>query len=93
MVLAGLIASKAITGMSLASQTFLFLGAGEAGAGIADLIAFAIEEEVRSDQQDPKRRGRPNRPTGFHACVKFAPPCDVGIVLATRREGGGVRDV
>ena len=45
-VLAGLIASKAITGKALKDHTFLFLGAGEAGAGIADLIAFAIEEET-----------------------------------------------
>jgi malate dehydrogenase (oxaloacetate-decarboxylating)(NADP+) len=46
-VLAGLIASHRLTGKKgLADHRFLFLGAGEAGTGIADLIAAAIVEET-----------------------------------------------
>ncbi len=43
--LAGLLASLRLTGGSLADHKFLFLGAGEAGTGIADLIVSAIEED------------------------------------------------
>ncbi|GMH65063.1 hypothetical protein TrLO_g5200 [Triparma laevis f. longispina] len=45
-VLAGIIASKGITGMDLKDHRFLFLGAGEAGVGIANLIAYAISDET-----------------------------------------------
>lgn len=40
--LAGLYASTALTGKKLSEHTFLFAGAGEAGTGIAELIAYAI---------------------------------------------------
>lgn len=43
--LAGLLASKELTGMELSAHTFLFAGAGEAGTGIAELIALAISTE------------------------------------------------
>ena len=42
---AGLIASMRITGGSLAEQKILFLGAGEAGIGTADVFVAALAEE------------------------------------------------
>lgn len=41
--LAGIFGSTAITGTVVNDHRFLFLGAGEAGAGIAELIAYAIQ--------------------------------------------------
>lgn len=40
--LAGILGSTALTGTAVEDHRFLFLGAGEAGAGIAELIAYAI---------------------------------------------------
>jgi len=42
---AGVIAAMRITGASLADQKILFLGAGEAGIGIADVFVAALREE------------------------------------------------
>lgn len=41
-MLGGLIASLPIIGGTLADHTYLFAGAGEAGCGMADLLALAI---------------------------------------------------
>ena len=42
--LAGIYSALCITGKPLVEQRFLFLGAGEAGVGIADLIVSALSE-------------------------------------------------
>lgn len=46
-MLAGLIASLPIVGGSLADQTYMFAGAGEAGCGMADLLALAISKKQK----------------------------------------------
>eukprot|EP00968_Pinguiococcus_pyrenoidosus_P001251 scaffold57_cov254-Pinguiococcus_pyrenoidosus.AAC.4 len=70
-VLAGLLASERITGVQLKDQvgptgrrrrrnsqlsTFLFFGAGEAGVGIANLIAAAIAKETGKSLEDARKR-------------------------------------
>eukprot|EP00624_Nannochloropsis_granulata_P000704 evm.model.NODE_12792_length_12315_cov_31.308405.4 len=55
--LAGVLAAKRVTGRStLKDETFLFLGAGEAALGIADLIAFAITQENEGMTLEEARR-------------------------------------
>jgi len=49
--LAGLIASKRITGKSLKDKTYLFLGAGSAAKGIADLIVKGMMAEGLSNTE------------------------------------------
>jgi len=43
--LAGILAASRLTGQKLAEQRFLFLGAGSAATGIAELISLAIAQE------------------------------------------------
>ncbi|HWL17380.1 MAG TPA: oxaloacetate-decarboxylating malate dehydrogenase, partial [Opitutus sp.] len=53
--LAGLIASLRLTGSSLKEQRLLFLGAGEAGTGIADLFVAAARAEGLSEKEARER--------------------------------------
>uniref|UniRef100_A0A0R0IQ37 Malic enzyme n=1 Tax=Glycine max TaxID=3847 RepID=A0A0R0IQ37_SOYBN len=45
-VLAGVVAALKLIGGTLPEHTFLFLGAGEAGTGIAELIALEMSKQV-----------------------------------------------
>ncbi|KAF8027597.1 hypothetical protein BT93_E0491 [Corymbia citriodora subsp. variegata] len=45
-VLAGLVAAQKLVGGTLADHRFLFLGAGEAGTGIAELIALEMSKQT-----------------------------------------------
>jgi malate dehydrogenase (oxaloacetate-decarboxylating)(NADP+) len=49
--LAGIIAALRLTGQPLGAQKILFLGAGEAGTGIADLFTAAAMDEGLSEKQ------------------------------------------
>lgn len=51
---AGIIASTRITGGNLADQRLLFLGAGEAGIGTADVFVAALKEEGMSTEDARK---------------------------------------
>ena len=52
---AGIIAAMRITGDSLADQKILFLGAGEAGIGIADVYVAALKEQGIPEDEARKR--------------------------------------
>ena len=45
MAVAGILAALRIINGKMKEQTFLFLGAGSAGTGIAELISLAMTEE------------------------------------------------
>ncbi|KAI7754622.1 hypothetical protein M8C21_006674 [Ambrosia artemisiifolia] len=55
-VLAGLVASLKLLGGSLADHTFLFLGAGEAGTGIAELIALEISTKTNIPVEEARKK-------------------------------------
>jgi malate dehydrogenase (oxaloacetate-decarboxylating)(NADP+) len=54
--LAGLLASERVTGTQLKDHIFLFSGAGEAGTGIAELIAYAIAQEDGTTIEDARKK-------------------------------------
>lgn len=53
--LAGIYSALRITKKPLVEQTFLFLGAGEAGTGIGDLIVSALKAEGMDEESAKKR--------------------------------------
>uniref|UniRef100_A0A7S2UW90 Malic enzyme n=1 Tax=Fibrocapsa japonica TaxID=94617 RepID=A0A7S2UW90_9STRA len=55
-VLAGLMAAVRITGRPLYDSTVLFFGAGEAGVGIADLIAYSVHKEAEIPFDEARQR-------------------------------------
>jgi len=84
--LAGIIAGLRLSGRPLREQTLLFLGAGEAGTGIADLFAAAAREEGLTEAEACRRcwfvdsqglvvRGRPGRLAEHKEPYAHAHPC------------------
>lgn len=55
-VLAGLVAALKLLGGALADHTFLFLGAGEAGTGIAELIALEMSKQVKAPVEETRKK-------------------------------------
>ncbi|CAN4076630.1 unnamed protein product [Withania somnifera] len=55
-VLSGIIASLKLLGGTLADHTFLFLGAGEAGTGIAELIALEITKKTSVPLEEARKK-------------------------------------
>ncbi|XP_038884200.1 NADP-dependent malic enzyme [Benincasa hispida] len=55
-VVAGLLAALKLVGGTLADHTFLFLGAGEAGTGIAELIALEISKQTGAPIEETRKK-------------------------------------
>ncbi|KAK9281867.1 hypothetical protein L1049_004774 [Liquidambar formosana] len=55
-VLAGLIAALKLVGGNLADHKFLFLGAGEAGTGIAELIALEMSKQTNTPLEETRKK-------------------------------------
>lgn len=55
-VLGGILAALKLTGGTLADHTFLFLGAGEAGTGIAELIALEITKQGKVSLEEARKK-------------------------------------
>nr|AFL65183.1 plastid NADP-malic enzyme [Sorghum bicolor] len=55
-VLAGVLAALKVVGGTLAEHTYLFLGAGEAGTGIAELIALEISKQTKTPIEECRKK-------------------------------------
>ncbi|CAN1177466.1 NADP-dependent malic enzyme, partial [Linum perenne] len=55
-VLSGVVAASKLLGGSLADHKFLFLGAGEAGTGIAELIALEMSQRTSTSLEECRKR-------------------------------------
>ncbi|KAL0333853.1 UNVERIFIED_CONTAM: NADP-dependent malic enzyme [Sesamum angustifolium] len=55
-VLAGLVASLKLLGGTLADHRFLFFGAGEAGTGIAELIAIEMSKQSKIPLEETRKK-------------------------------------
>uniref|UniRef100_A0A2N9GRZ4 Malic enzyme n=1 Tax=Fagus sylvatica TaxID=28930 RepID=A0A2N9GRZ4_FAGSY len=55
-VLAGLVAAQKLVGGTLADHRFLFLGAGEAGTGIAELIALEMSKQTKAPLEETRKK-------------------------------------
>ncbi|XP_020993801.1 NADP-dependent malic enzyme isoform X2 [Arachis duranensis] len=55
-VLAGVVAALKLIGGILADHTFLFLGAGEAGTGIAELIALEMSKQTKAPIEESRKK-------------------------------------
>ncbi|XP_057538276.1 NADP-dependent malic enzyme-like [Amaranthus tricolor] len=55
-VLAGVVAALKLVGGTLAEHTFLFLGAGEAGTGIAELIALEMSKQTKAPLEETRKK-------------------------------------
>ncbi|KAI3923026.1 hypothetical protein MKW92_015915 [Papaver armeniacum] len=55
-VLSGVVAALKLVGGTLPDHKFLFLGAGEAGTGIAELIALEISKQTQSPVEETRKK-------------------------------------
>ncbi|XP_073525803.1 uncharacterized protein [Phyllobates terribilis] len=55
-VLAGVVAALKLIGGTLPEQTFLFFGAGEAGTGIAELIALEMSKQANAPLEETRKK-------------------------------------
>ncbi|KAK4792284.1 hypothetical protein SAY86_022719 [Trapa natans] len=55
-VLAGVVAALKLLGGELTNHTFLFLGAGEAGTGIAELIALEMSKRAKIPLEEARKK-------------------------------------
>ncbi|KAL6006084.1 hypothetical protein ACLOJK_040129 [Asimina triloba] len=55
-VLAGVLAALKLVGGTLSEHTFLFLGAGEAGTGIAELIALEMSKQTKAPIEEMRKK-------------------------------------
>ncbi|KAA8523165.1 hypothetical protein F0562_009588 [Nyssa sinensis] len=55
-VLAGVVAALKLIGGTLAEHKFLFLGAGEAGTGIAELIALEMSKQTKAPLEETRKK-------------------------------------